>query len=411
MKRKDYIDELKRAAPSKMSKRFVACFVDMVLVIVVTLGLFSFIFGVTSNSNTYIEQANIVTNEVEYYKKLSEESHLVEYENTYRVNGDDIADKNIHRAIYLSYLVFGNEQRPDFKFDEGHEITSYGIASSTTDNVAYFYTQYVPNNEGIQIDMRGLNPVEFLFDVYRTSFGEDANFMFTFNKEKSLVPILNTQVAYYMFHYLYISQEDAIGQTGMSYYQAYVNAYILMLQDAENILANSEPYHSEHFMVYKKALINQARQVNTCLIISIVISCLLCLLLPKYLFRYERTIGYRIFGLGVVNQLKEENPWYIVLIKTLFDCVGFLTVSIVLYLFEPFNGVFDAMFLPFTLDSKVSLGIIVLICGVLGMLVNIVGLFTHSKQNLLNLIFKDKVVDIHYLDEGDKDDEFEGRPY
>ena len=44
-------------------------------------------------------------------------------------------------------------------------------------------------------------------------------------------------------------------------------------------------------------------------------------------------------------------------------------------------------------------------------LVNAYGLFTHKRQNLMNMIFGDLVVDVHYIDEGERDETNHGRSY
>ena len=78
-----------------------------------------------------------------------------------------------------------------------------------------------------------------------------------------------------------------------------------------------------------------------------------------------------------------------------------------MYMFPPFNGVFDAMMTPFI--GEYSLTIILLIIAIVGLVINAFMLFTHYRQNLINMIFRDQVVDLHYLDNGDPDDETEGK--
>ena len=124
-----------------------------------------------------------------------------------------------------------------------------------------------------------------------------------------------------------------------------------------------------------------------------------------------RSIGYKILGLGVINELDEDNKWYITLFKSLIDSLGFICLAFILYVFKPYYGVYDAMFLPIYPNLNLSFGKILLILFIGTIVNNIAILFTHYRQNLINLLFKDRVVDIHYIDEGDNEDKIEGRPY
>ena len=162
--------------------------------------------------------------------------------------------------------------------------------------IAYFYTRYLKENTGL-----GIEPKGDLFEIYRRSFGDDASFMFSFNREISDMPVLNTQVAYYLFHYLFIDETDSIGQTGATYYTSYYNGYSNMLEEAEESILKSEPYYSTHYRNYMEAYSAEARYTNITLLISIFIACFIVLLIPRYLFKDEKTVGYKLLGLGVIK--------------------------------------------------------------------------------------------------------------
>jgi hypothetical protein len=68
------------------------------------------------------------------------------------------------------------------------------------------------------------------------------------------------------------------------------------------------------------------------------------------------------------------------------------------------------MFVPVTVESRLSLGLVILIVTVVGGIVNAFGLFTSRRQTLINLIFNDLVVDVNYPDE-ERDDKSQGRDY
>ena len=133
-----------------------------------------------------------------------------------------------------------------------------------------------------------------------------------------------------------------------------------MLEDAEMLIIDSEPYNSTHYLNYKTAYCSQARYTNITLVISILLSSLTVLLTSKYLFKDGRTVGYRLFGLGVVRTDGEMDAWYMTLIKTVIDSVGIIPIAFILYMFPPFNGGYEAMFMPINPDSKLSFALVIL---------------------------------------------------
>ena len=138
------IEILRRASPAKASKRFVCCAIDMMIVFFVALLIFSGLYSITKRTSSYLEAKQIITEEIEFYQNFTEESHLVQYIDGSRCDSDIIVFENINRAIYHSYITFGNVQQPDFIIENDHPVANYGEASLESDNVAYFYVNYVP---------------------------------------------------------------------------------------------------------------------------------------------------------------------------------------------------------------------------------------------------------------------------
>lgn len=403
---KSNIETLRKASPARPSKRFACWVADMILVALLAELLFMSAYPIVRNTQRYKAIESTLAEEIAYYEQLTEKTHIVEYVDGQRVSTDVVVLKNLYRAICLSYDTFGNEQQPDFKFGPDHDVRMNGTHSLDSDNVAYFYTRYLKETPDINIEVR-----DDVFEIYKKAFGNDAAFMFTFNREICQIPVLNTQVAYYLFHYLFIDESDSIGKTGATYYEAYYNAYAGMLEDAEMLILQSEPYYSTHYADYKEAFSAQARYTNITLVLSIFVSCFLVLLIPKYLFQDGKTVGYKLFGLGVIGTDGQAISWYVSLIKTVLACFGAIPIAFILYLFPPFNGSFEAMFVPATLQSGISLALVILAITAIGGFANAFCLFTHKRQSLVNLIFGDVVVDVHYIDEGERDETNPGRPY
>ena len=422
---KSNIEILKRSAPAKMGRRFLAGMVDMLLVVFVAVLIMQGAFAITSSMDGYNATTKIVDLEIEFYNDLVEEAHVVEFVDDARVSADTLAYKNVIRAIYRSYTTFGNQ---NFHFDTIYEKLGYTREAlekeilSGEDNITLFYTKYLPTKDpnGNIISMVGKTPDVVLEEAYQEAFRDDY-FTFFAKHSEDMHPVMKEDAAFLIFHYLEQSnlgeKLDPNSERGKSYFQTYIEAYSYMLDKAEMAILKSEPYYTEHYLIFSEYQSIQARYINVGMLLSLFISCLIVLLLPKYLFKDGKTIGYKIFGLGVIKMNNEPTPWYVPLIKTLLEFIGLIGSSFVIYLFAPFNGVYDPMFLPFDFQLAdgikywVSLGGLILLTTILTVVVNCFGLFTHYRQTLINLIFNDKVVDIKLIDQGDQDDKFEGRPY
>jgi hypothetical protein len=388
------INILRKSSPAGAGRRFVCHVIDLLLVAILAEGIFGGAFFIARNTEAYRNAENTIDQEIAYYESLTADTHIVEYVDGERVSTDVVVLKNLYRAICLSYEVFGNNQQPTFSFDESHDVMMNGFHTLENDNVAYFYTYYLEQNPEMAV---GVN--RDVFEIYKEAFGTDAAFMFSFNMENSDMPVLNTQVAYYLFHYLFIDSKDSIGQTGATYYNAYYTAYSNMLEDAEMLIIESEPYNSTHYASYKEAYCATARYTNIALVLSILIAYLSVMLSARYLLKDGCGVGYKLFGLGVISNDGEAVLPHITLIKTVIESVGAIPIAFILYLFPPFNGGYEAMFMPVTTDGRLSFAMIILSIMLIYGISNAIGLFTQKKQSLLNIIFGEVVVDSHYPDE------------
>ena len=391
------INILRKSSPAKAQRRFVCRVIDLILVAILAEGIFGGAFFIARNTAAYSNAENTINEEIAYYESLTADTHVVEYVDGMRVSTDVVVLKNLYRAICLSYEVFGNNQQPTFSFDESHDVMINGSHTLENDNVAYFYTYYLAENPHMAV---GVN--RDIFEIYKEAFGADGAFMFSFNREISDMPVLNTQVAYYLFHYLFIDSQDSIGQTGKTYYDAYYTAYSNMLEDAEMLIIDSEPYSSTHYARYKEAYCAEARYTNIALVLSILISYLAVMLSARYLLKDGRGVGYKLFGLGAITTDGEATKPHITAIKTLVESVGVIPIAFILYLFPPFNGGYEAMFMPITPDGRLSFAMVILLIMLVYGISNATGLFTQKKQNLLDLIFGEVIVDSHCPDDGDE---------
>ena len=179
---------------------------------------------------------------------------------------------------------------------------------------------------------------------------------------------------------------------------------------SENIMLKSEPYYTDHYLSYVESITIQTRLINITLIICIMIATLLGVVLPKILFKDEVTIGRKITSLGVIQLNGEKSKPISLIIKSILSLFGFLISSIIIYILPPFYLNYDLMMMPFAKNTSFSFGLILIIIALIGIINAIPILFTHYKTSFLDMLFKTKVVDLTYLDEGDIDEKDEAMP-
>lgn len=101
--------------------------------------------------------------------------------------------------------------------------------------------------------------------------------------------------------------------------------------------------------------------------------------------------------LGEISDDNQPISWKVILIKSIFGIFGYLPVIFLLYMFSPFNGVFNAMMYPFI--GNISLLVILIIIFIIEVVNGIFILFTPNKVGLDGLITKSILVDRTRLDE------------
>lgn len=397
-------EQFRNAYPAKPGKRFVSFAFDMIFVTILSILLMLGGSTIVRNSSSYTEAGQKVAEEIAYYREYSEKTHLVKYNNEgTRIDTDEVVLDNALRAIYRSYIKVGNGNYSDYvinkdsKFYHDYGSEAMVMATYETDSVSYFYTEYIQNLQGSEshprmiISFPGGSAEQYVINLYRNHFSDD---LFSFDNDSMDLPTLKLYSAYSMYHYLSTKEtadSDTVFDDGKKYYSSFYNTYKDFLEDGERLILQDEPYYSTHYLVYQEANYRQGRMMNIALVICILISYILLALVPKFIFRYERTFGKLIMGLGTIDKNGMSPLGYVTLLKSLLGFFPFLTSAIVLYLFPPFNAVYDAMMMPFL--GEMPFALILFIVSLLGLINNVPLLFTSNRQSLLEMGFRQNVKD------------------
>lgn len=407
--------QLRNAYPVKPGKRFISFFIDFLILSLVAYLLSLGFLPLMKNSSSYQAAENKVQEEIRYYNNYISDTHLVSFvddEKTTRKDKDVMVFENLCKAIYLSYKTFdeGNEhpQFSDYVIKADSDLAKYGVASFENDDLSYFYTVYVPTEQKLLINYQGSSPSLYVYYLYKNS---SMSSLFTFGETTSL-PVFPSHIAYSLF--VYLTQEKSevnqnVYNAGEGYYSTFYNGYSSLLSSAESLCIKAEPYYSEHYLAYRDAISSQGKIMNLALIISIVISCLLSILLPKLIFRHDQTIGRKILSLYASDKEGESPRWYYTLLSSFLGIFGYLPVIFLFYMLPPFNGVFDSMFTPFI--GNIALIWIIAIPIFLSMVNYIPSLFFAERETLLEMLFKTRLKDKKELGEITDTEIEHGRDY
>ncbi len=407
--------QLRNAYPVKSGKRFVCFFVDFVILSLVAYLLSLGFLPLFKNSSSYQQSENKVQEEIKYYNQYISETHLVSFldeEKTTRKDADILVLENISKAIYLSYKTFDETletpQFTDYIITEDSKLAKYGIASLTNDDISYFYTVYVPKQEYKIVTYQGDNAALYVYTLYKNS---SISSYFTYTDINSL-PVLQSHIAYSLFVYLTQEKND-VNQTtynaGESYYSTFHTTYSSFLTSGESLCIKAEPYYTTHYLVYREALSNEGRLLNYALVVSILISYLLTIVLPKIIFRHGQTFSRKIFSLYLADKEGDDVKWSYHLFSSFLGIFGYMPVLALFYMLPPFNGVFDSMFTPFI--GNMSL-IWIVALPIFFLLVNYVpSLFFAERETLLEMLFRIRLKDKKNLGEPTDEEINTGRDY
>ena len=178
-KREQTIELLSRSKSAKPLKRALASLIDALFIFVLIYGCFFGAFKILETTNEYNYTKEQIKYEADYYKDLIEETHLAYYEdenNTkIRYENDFFAYINITKLLIYSNendlsgigwyeeikLHDTSSSLPDslvellnsnIKNFEKIPVDSFVPSSYENDDIAYFYTKYVPlHNENNNI--------------------------------------------------------------------------------------------------------------------------------------------------------------------------------------------------------------------------------------------------------------------
>ena len=395
---KSKIDILRNSGSASWNKRLLATLIDFLIMVLVTLSLFNLTYLIIDKNNNYNAYKNTVTNEITYYNKLINETHLVEFTDdslTNRKDTDTMALETISKQINFAYKLDLNSGGKNFS-SEPISTLKFGESSLTNDNLTYFYGTYLikhnENNDLLNLD--NMNPYIYLNNLIKKNSNTNYDRYFAFiddpNDANYGLTYIKPYVANEIYKYLFSDYEN-----GKSYFNDINNIYCYLFEISEKLVLDSASY-KVHYANYNKALISQGDIINLGMISTILVSYLLVIVTPKLLFKDDATIGRKVLGLGLIDSKNLDNvKWYILLTRSVFGFLAYLVTAFAIPILPMFNFSYTTFSFPFIYNGPTyfNLGVILLVIIVINLISSVFSLFTKKKVTLLDIITRTKLVD------------------
>ena len=409
-------------AHASLTKRTLSWAIDFIVQIILTTALFFSMFAIFQITPQYKESQQIITEEVNYYNNKIEETGIAEFlddENKNRVEFNIISYEVIPRMILTSYEYEKNTnatgkyfpQDQEIKIEKGNGQRYFSALRKDAqpgqeglDNAAYFFETYIPSHPEEKIVGSDVDSTDYYLSYYdkETSSGVANAFL-----PKTTDPnfrIIKPEYAYQMYRYVVAPKDEKDNfETGKKYFDAISEFYAVILQDAEDLFLNSEPYKSTHLKAYYEQKYYQERTFIIFAFLSSILGYLLGVFLPQFIFQQGRTIGRLATGLMVVDKTRAPVTILPLLIRNGIGIFSCFISSILVCAFPPFSGNYEFFLIDMFDSFHFNYASLLVIIGLVCLVFNAVGFFTRNHLTLSDLTSHCEVLDYANKNRVDKD--------
>lgn len=400
---KEIYSKYKNEVPATFGRRAEASLIDSLIIVVLSFLLIIGgveILGITPFYQTWnnnLNEARIACYKIEEEAKLYEFTDNEDGQYLNLVQPEDTFEDYALRQILV---VYEKDKENFLALTNQTEILNpKGLtpASYETDNLAYFFSTYVPdhnNYQGIEydlIDMKGKSGPEFYYQILNDNAVDTT--MYVLDYENYSLPYLKTEFAANLYRYLFLDQSNF--QVGLTSYNLLAKNYQNMWNLAVDELIDSSRYQ-EHYQIYMENYAYSSYGVDVVCVLAYFISFLAAFVLPNIIFKTSTSWGKYLLKMSAVRN-DSENPTFLnYLLKHL---VNFFSYAPLLLISCFFGGGLDTgwMYPIFEIgEVGFSLFNITAILLVLPIVSVILLLARSKKQSLSDLASSLTIVDIRY---------------
>ena len=276
-------------------------------------------------------------------------------------------------------------------------------ANYENDYLANFYVNYVANNntyngkENDIVDFKGKSPKEYFYKVYKDN---------ATNIEMWVFDDVN-----YSLPYLKSSEAIKLLKRIEEKYDAGVQIYNYLRVNYERVwnievdeLINSSRFQ-EHFQLYKANYASCSYIVSGATVISYLLSFIITILVPQFIFKNLQTVGKRLTKLQVVDIEGYETTNKQFIIRNLLNFIVYFGLMIITCFFSGglntgwMYPLFEICGVGFSMFSIMAITVIVAFISFIVMVVS------KNKTSLEDKIAGTYCIDLRYYDENKPDNE------
>lgn len=324
----------KYSSSARFSKKFGAYLIELFIVLILTLVLYSVADFTISNAKDSVfynmsEELNEKENKLLSYVKESKLSYYDEKINNLASSNTIVGDY-IYSIVLTSLHYFDEEGKNESHYDSGTYVFDDLDKNIEHDRVRFYYETFKVNNQKDYSDFDqnqcGLHYYQkIIFDGVKN---EESDY---FTLAESGYPILNKNVA--IACDAYITEQSQFVTLDEKEYNGYViytdiyTSYYSIFTDAMNdFLLNCEPYHS----LYLEFGESRDRLVSYKIILLMVIYALIILIyfsiIPCFI-KNGQTIVDKIMKIGFIRKNGDTIAWYQNFIKVISYFLSYFVVN------------------------------------------------------------------------------------
>ena len=359
-----------------LSKRLFSGFIDFVLLILLE---FVFFLGVChpiiKTIPSYQEYDSIRENEMNTLFSYSIEAKLLKEENGKILNENEMFQRFVYKEVLLSF----NENKDYFLTNDISSINNpYQVEMSSPSNneLIYFYVIYAKDNN--LIDYKGMDPLDYYIDV----IGSSNSILSYYEINESNFPVLKPSLA--------LSYYKEIENNKREELQSFYSFYDSIFQSSSKILMNEEKYKM-HYEIYEDAYYKSISYLAVGVLIAHLVTYLIIyLIFPLFVFKYNMTLGRRIFKIVTFKDNDDISIYMKLVISLVFFFLSYFSIFFSFGFFFGLNFINAPLFTLFNLNISNSLFALI---SLLIFVINYVFVFGRNNQSLA-----DRLLDIEMKD-------------
>jgi len=404
MKKERILSKYSNVETTNGTRRFFSVLIDALLLILVMVLTSIGSHEILSNVSSYKSKMDHIEEERIALYKIEEEAKIYRFKN----NEDQkylefMPLEDLFAEYALSHILLSYQTFPSV-FETYHievkNSLNVEVASYETDQLAYFYTQYVPkyndyNNKTNDIlDFKGDDPKLYFIKQLKEKSPKSEYWHI---EENSLnLPVLKGEFAVDLYRYLF--NEESEYQTGLTNYNYLAKGFQnIWSQQAEQLTQSTR--FKEHYDVYKDYYASCSYTLDGVETLTYLVSFFLVMILPALFIKRQETIGKALMKVSVIGCDGYELTPAMRILRKVLEFFLFAPIIAISSYFS--GGLNNGLYYPLFTIGRLGISYIhiVLIFGVIGLINLVMSGIKKDRRTITDLLTNARVIDLRLYSE------------